>query len=65
MGIRAVVVIPITTPSLKVEAVRALGGEVVLHGIIYGHADAQRESGAGSTVSVTCRRPANGNRNCP
>jgi threonine dehydratase len=35
MGVRAVVVMPRTTPSIKVEAVRALGGEVVLHGIGY------------------------------
>ena len=31
-GIRAVVVMPVTTPSIKVEAVRMLGGEVVMHG---------------------------------
>ncbi len=34
-GIRAVVVMPVTTPSIKVEAVRTLGGEVVLHGDAY------------------------------
>ena len=34
-GIRAVIVMPVTTPSIKVEAVRALGGEVVLHGDAY------------------------------
>ena len=32
LGIRAVIVMPGTTPGIKVEAVRALGGEVVLHG---------------------------------
>ena len=32
MGLRAVIVMPGTTPSIKVEAVRARGGEVVLHG---------------------------------
>lgn len=31
-GIRAVIVMPGTTPSIKVEAVRARGAEVVLHG---------------------------------
>jgi len=31
----AVVVMPVTTPSIKVDAVRALGGEVVLHGDTY------------------------------
>jgi len=39
---RAVIVMPVTTPSIKVDAVRALGGEVVLHGDnyddAYGHA---------------------------
>ncbi len=35
MGVRAVVVMPVTTPSIKVDAVRALGAEVVLHGITY------------------------------
>ncbi|WP_130866207.1 threonine ammonia-lyase, biosynthetic [Acidipropionibacterium timonense] len=32
LGMRAVIVMPVTTPSIKVDAVRALGGEVVLHG---------------------------------
>lgn len=32
LGIRAVIVMPVTTPQLKVEAVRNLGGEVVLAG---------------------------------
>lgn len=34
-GIRAVIVMPVTTPSIKVDAVRALGGEVVLFGDAY------------------------------
>ena len=34
-GIRAVVVMPVTTPTIKVDAVRALGGEVVLKGDAY------------------------------
>lgn len=38
-GTRAVIVMPETTPSIKVDAVRALGGEVVLHG--RGYDDAQ------------------------
>jgi threonine dehydratase len=40
-GIRAVIVMPVTTPSIKVEAVRALGGEVVLHGDAYDDAYAR------------------------
>ncbi len=42
LGCRAVVVMPVTTPRVKVDAVHALGGEVVLHGDsysdAYGHA---------------------------
>ena len=32
LGCRATIVMPVTTPSIKVEAVRARGAEVVLHG---------------------------------
>ncbi len=32
LGIRAVIVMPVTTPSIKVDAVRARGGEVVMFG---------------------------------
>jgi len=38
LGCRAVVVMPVTTPRLKVDAVAALGGEVVLHGDSYSDA---------------------------
>ncbi len=38
LGTRAVVVMPTTTPGLKVDAVRTLGGEVVLHGESYSDA---------------------------
>ncbi len=38
LGSRAVIVMPVTTPQLKVEAVKALGGEVVLHGDSYSDA---------------------------
>lgn len=34
-GIRAVIVMPVTTPSIKIDAVRALGGEVELFGDNY------------------------------
>jgi threonine dehydratase len=40
-NIRAVIVMPITTPTIKVDAVRALGGEVVLHGDTYDDAYAR------------------------
>ncbi len=38
MGTRAVIVMPVTTPQVKVEAVKTLGGEVVLHGDSYSDA---------------------------
>ncbi|HLS50912.1 MAG TPA: threonine ammonia-lyase, biosynthetic, partial [Burkholderiaceae bacterium] len=39
LGCRAVIVMPTTTPRLKVDAVRALGGEVVLVGESFSDAD--------------------------
>ncbi|MCE2878945.1 MAG: threonine ammonia-lyase, biosynthetic, partial [Comamonadaceae bacterium] len=38
LGTRAVIVMPVTTPQLKIDAVRGLGGEVVLHGDSYSDA---------------------------
>jgi len=38
LGCRAVIVMPTTTPALKIEAVRARGGEVVLSGDSYSDA---------------------------
>jgi threonine dehydratase len=35
LGCRAVIVMPATTPAIKVEAVKARGGEAVLHGDSY------------------------------
>jgi threonine dehydratase len=35
LGTRAVIVMPTTTPQIKVDAVKGLGGEVVLHGDSY------------------------------
>src|ERR1700723_491446 len=37
-GIHAVIVMPLTTPEIKVRAVADLGGEIVLHGDDYDHA---------------------------
>jgi threonine dehydratase len=34
-GIPAVIVMPVSTPAIKIEAVVALGGEVVLHGDVF------------------------------
>lgn len=38
LGCRAVIVMPVTTPRIKVEAVHARGAEVVLHGDTYDEA---------------------------
>jgi threonine dehydratase len=38
LGCRAVIVMPVTTPQVKVEAVRALGADAVLHGDSYSDA---------------------------
>jgi threonine dehydratase len=38
LGCRAVIVMPVTTPQVKVDAVRARGAEVVLHGDSYSDA---------------------------
>ena len=43
-GVRAVIVMPVTTPAIKVDAVRALGGEVVLRGDTYDDAYAHAKS---------------------
>lgn len=32
LGIRTIIVMPVTTPSIKIDAVRGFGGEVLLHG---------------------------------
>ncbi len=50
LGARAVIVMPTTTPALKVDAVRALGGDVVLQGESFSDAylhalDLQKQQG--------------------
>jgi threonine dehydratase len=49
IGIRAVIVMPETTPEIKVEAVRELGAEVVLSGDSYSEAQARGEALAAET----------------
>ena len=44
LGTRAVIVMPTTTPQVKVDAVKALGGDVVLHGESYSDAYAHAVS---------------------
>ena len=41
LGCRAVIVMPVTTPAVKVDAVRARGADVVLHGDSYSDAEAE------------------------
>jgi threonine dehydratase len=43
LGCRAVIVMPVTTPSVKIEAVRRRGAEVVLHGDSYSDAAAHAQ----------------------
>jgi threonine dehydratase len=38
LGARAVIVMPVTTPQVKIDSVKSLGGEVVLHGESYSDA---------------------------
>jgi threonine dehydratase len=38
LGVRAVIVMPVTTPQVKVDAVKSWGGEAVLHGDSYAEA---------------------------
>ncbi len=38
LGIKAVIVMPVTTPAIKIAAVRAYGAEVILHGDNYSEA---------------------------
>ncbi|MBF2029977.1 MAG: pyridoxal-phosphate dependent enzyme, partial [Oscillatoriales cyanobacterium C42_A2020_001] len=35
LGSKAIIVMPVTTPQVKIDAVKARGGEVVLHGDTY------------------------------
>ena len=44
LGVRAVIVMPQTTPSIKVEAVRHMGAEVILYGDTYADAKAHSDT---------------------
>ena len=50
LGCRAVIVMPVTTPRIKVDAVAARGAEVVLHGDSYAEAYAR-------ALKIKARRP--------
>ena len=52
LGLRAVIVMPRTTPEIKVDAVRELGAEVVLAGDSYADAQARAEAMVAETGLV-------------
>jgi threonine dehydratase len=52
LGLAALIVMPETTPAIKVRAVRDLGAEVVLHGDSYGDAQARCTALAADTGRV-------------
>lgn len=56
LGTRAVIVMPRTTPEIKVDAVRSLGGSVVLHGDNY-DAAYEHALGLGEKRSLTFIHP--------
>src|SRR5690606_41601952 len=44
LGIKTVIVMPVTTPRIKSDAVKALGGRVILHGDTYADASAHAKT---------------------
>ncbi|MFH0784183.1 MAG: threonine ammonia-lyase, biosynthetic [Pseudomonadota bacterium] len=52
LGIRALIVMPVTTPKIKIEAVHSFGGEVVLFGDHYSDAATHAETLADTTGMV-------------
>lgn len=52
LGVVATIVMPTTTPSIKADAVRALGAEVVLHGDTFDRAKAHAEGLATTSGAV-------------
>ena len=54
LGCRAVIVMPVTTPRIKVDAVAARGAEVVLHGDSYAEATRKRCSSSAAAASPSC-----------
>lgn len=52
LSMRALIVMPVTTPAIKVEAVRGFGGEVILHGHNYSESAARAEHIASETDRV-------------
>ena len=52
LGLKATIVMPITTPEIKVAAVKALGGNVVLHGTAFDEANSYAINLAGSEGAI-------------
>jgi len=44
LGIKTIIVMPVTTPPIKIDAVKALGGKVILHGDTYNEAATHAQS---------------------
>ena len=44
LGIHTIIVMPVTTPIIQINAVKALGGKVILHGDTYDEASAHAQS---------------------
>mgnify|MGYP000933711655 FL=1 len=51
LGIKGIIVMPLTTPEIKVNAVRSFGGQVILHGDAFDEAAAHA-----SPCKITCPR---------
>ncbi len=56
LGIKTTIVMPRTTPDIKVAAVRGLGGEVQLHGSNFDEAKAEAERLSKSKATTLCLR---------
>jgi threonine dehydratase len=67
LGLRAVIVMPKTTPEIKVEAVRAMGSEVVLEGDSYSEAKASSSRGRARSARRSCASATGGwtSSSCP
>ncbi|MGB4246799.1 MAG: threonine ammonia-lyase, biosynthetic [Pseudohongiellaceae bacterium] len=44
LGIKTIIVMPVTTPKIKIDAVKSLGGKVILHGDTYNEAATHAQS---------------------
>lgn len=56
LGLKALIVMPVTTPKIKIDAVKAFGAEIVLHGDNYSEA-AERCKGILSETGMTYIHP--------